>query len=212
MGSSSIYLEQVFTSLPSKLEERFPYFVHAAKDPNVATLVPSSQHLCQALCKKIDFRRVRTVFELGAGEGVITRCLLQKLSADARLYAFETNGALLDLLQRRTLDYRIIPLQEDAFNLGKIAQAKNIHPDLIISGIPFSFFTDEKIKNFIIDALAAIHPQGTFILYQTWLPPFWTLSRCRKLIRSGFVEKSVENVYRNFPPLRIIEAKPRINY
>ena len=51
-----------------------------------ASMFPSSRYLANALTRPIDFRRARTVVELGPGTGAVTNEILKRMRPDAKLF------------------------------------------------------------------------------------------------------------------------------
>ena len=69
----------------------------AASDfQSIASIAPSSRHLARAMLEGLPIDHARTVVELGAGTGAITRVLLEKLPSHATLLAFEINPDLIN--------------------------------------------------------------------------------------------------------------------
>src|SRR6476646_11158879 len=63
-----------------------------------ASMSPSSRYLANALTKPIDFRRARTVVELGPGTGAVTNEILKRMRPDAKLFAVDINETFIDHL------------------------------------------------------------------------------------------------------------------
>src|ERR1700676_5569628 len=59
-----------------------------------ASMFPSSRYLANALTKPIDFRRARTVVELGPGTGAVTNEILKRMLRDAHLLPADLNQTL----------------------------------------------------------------------------------------------------------------------
>src|ERR1700709_1613141 len=75
-----------------------------------ASMFPSSRYLANALTRPIDFRRARTVLELGPGTGAVTNEILKRLRPDATLFAIDINPTFIDHLRATCHDPRLIPL------------------------------------------------------------------------------------------------------
>lgn len=56
------------------------------------TVAPSSRAMIKSLLAKFEFSKARCVVELGPGNGCITRELLRRLPADAKLICLELNN------------------------------------------------------------------------------------------------------------------------
>lgn len=66
-------------------------FVHQfIRNPRkVGSITPSSMALCESMAGCVDWSQVRNIAELGAGDGVLTRVLLDNMSSAATLDVFE---------------------------------------------------------------------------------------------------------------------------
>ena len=63
--------------------------------------IPTSPFLAQTLVRPLPIDNARRVVELGAGKGMITQLLLNRMPADSRLIAIEIDPELAQHLQRR---------------------------------------------------------------------------------------------------------------
>ncbi|MCK8302754.1 methyltransferase, partial [Erwinia amylovora] len=61
-----------------------------AEPRNTGTVAPSSRSLCETKTDAVDWQHCLRVAEVGAGEGVLTRPVLARMRADARLLTFES--------------------------------------------------------------------------------------------------------------------------
>jgi phospholipid N-methyltransferase len=188
---------------------QFAYLAGLLQDKYVASVAPSSQFLSEAICEEIDFDRVLTIVEFGAGEGSVTKALLERMRSDARLYAFETNEMLAALLRREVSDSRLMVIHDDAKNILQLTRSEGISPDVVVSGIPFSMFPFRTGSEILRNTAASINPAGKLLVYQAHIPPFRTTKRCRLQIAACFTESSTRRVYLNIPPLTVISARPR---
>src|SRR3974377_115511 len=66
-----------------------------------ASVCPSSPALSRRMAESIDFRRARTVVELGAGTGAVTREILGRLPRTGRLFAVDNNPRFVEHLTQR---------------------------------------------------------------------------------------------------------------
>ncbi len=85
-----------------------------------ASMFPSSRYLANALTKPIDFRRARTVVELGPGTGAVTNEILKRMRPDAKLFAVDINETFIDHLRSTCQDPRLIPLCGSATDLQSL--------------------------------------------------------------------------------------------
>lgn len=129
----------------------------------VGTITRSSSFLCKEIVKQIDFTPGQVLMELGAGDGMITKYLLDKMAADARLIAFEVNPVFCEEL-RRLDDKRLIVVDQDAARMHEILGALNISEvDHVISAIPFVIFPELVALRIIQAAFDHLVPSGKFV-------------------------------------------------
>lgn len=174
------------------------------KDKRVASVSPSSRFVVEKICAAIDFNTAKKICELGPADGVITKMLLKKLSADARLIVIEQNRQFAEEL-KTIADNRLTVVHDNAENLADILSELGIRKiDCCVSGIPFSqkkFIlpaVGQKIVTTIFNLLAA---DGSFIAYQLKSAVYKYMSK------SPF--RTIEKIRepRNIPPLTIYVAR-----
>lgn len=109
----------------------------------VGTLARSSKFVCREMVNQVDFSKVRNVVELGAGDGVITKHILRKMSQNSRLLTFEVNPLFCEKVNE-IKDKRMRVVQDSAEHLGKYLKEEGIEEiDCVISAIPFVSLPDE---------------------------------------------------------------------
>ena len=103
----------------------------------VGTVTRSSPALCKGAIKPIDFGPARHLVELGAGDGVITKHILDAMHPEARLMAFEVNPKFCDRL-RALNDSRLVVVEDSAERLKEHLDANEFAAvDAVVSAIPF---------------------------------------------------------------------------
>src|SRR3977135_4307340 len=70
----------------------------------VASIMPSSKALVKKVARKMDFTGPRIIAEYGPGEGVHSREIVRRMSADSQLLLFELDVAFSRDLQRQFAD------------------------------------------------------------------------------------------------------------
>jgi phospholipid N-methyltransferase len=169
------------------------------KDPNVASVVPTSKFGVRRICGHVDPSADRVVVEYGPGTGVITRELLARLSPGSRLIVIEQNKELAKILGEID-DPRLRVFHDDAANVREILQiADEAHVDYVISGIPFSFLTPDERRNLVQVTHDLLSPDGHFIVYQA-------KDMMKSYIRAAFLHIETDFEPLNFPPLFIFDA------
>lgn len=129
----------------------------------VGTITRSSSFLCKEIVKQIDFTPGQVILELGAGDGVITKYLLDKMAPDARLIAFEVNPVFCEEL-RRLDDKRLTVVDQDAARMHEILAALGIGKvHHVVSAIPFVIFPEAVALQIIQAAFDHLEASGKFI-------------------------------------------------
>lgn len=162
------------------------------KDRDVASITPTSQHCVKKVCSNIDFSKDFTLVEYGPGDGVFTRYLLERMSANSRLILIEANENFVAHLKETIQDSRV-----DVHNIlaGQVETALPEeligHVDYVLSGIPFSFLKNDRKISVLTATKNILKESGLFLAYQT----------------SGHLKKPVMEVFGNydtdFVPLNI---------
>ncbi len=134
----------------------------------VASIIPSSKALVDRVASKMDFSEPRVIAEYGPGEGVHTREIARRMSADSQLLLFELDAAFSrDLKRQFASDPRVHVINGDAATLPQELAARGIPScDYIVSGIPFSILDIHKKRALLQKTYDAVVPGGSFIIYQ----------------------------------------------
>ena len=134
----------------------------------VASIIPSSKALVKKVARKMDFSQPRIIAEYGPGEGVHTREIARRMSADSQLLLFELDAAFSRDLQRQFAnDPRVHVINGDAATLPEELRRRGIgHCDYILSGIPFSILPIKKKRALLEKTYEALADGGQFIIYQ----------------------------------------------
>jgi len=170
----------------------------------VASVVPSSRFLIKRLLHQVDWDGARTFVEYGPGVGNITGAILKRMHADAKLIVIETNPDFVEFLRRAYPDPRLEIVNRSAADVGDILKERSLGgADIIVSGIPFSQFTDQTRKTILDATNAALGPAGKFLVYQFTLTLTQYLSR-----HFGRVERDWEML--NVPPSVLFFCSPRL--
>ncbi len=134
----------------------------------VASIVPSSKALVKRVARKMDFTHPRVIAEYGPGEGVHSREIARRMSADSQLLLFELDAAFARDLERQFADDpRVHVVHGDAAKLPEELKRLGIaHCDYILSGIPFSILEIKKKRALLEKTYEALADGGRFIIYQ----------------------------------------------
>lgn len=169
------------------------------RDPRVASVRPTSPPAVARICQALDFFRPLTLIELGPGNGAFTHYLLSRMSRDSRLLAIELNQQFAAAF-RAINDARLTVANDSAERLTAIVTRENFpSADVVISGIPFSFFSGERQQAIMRQVKSALKPGGVFIVYQV-------SSQVGSHLRIVFSRVEQFRVWRNLPPLTVYYA------
>ncbi len=171
----------------------------------VGTFVESSPALVRRLLDGVAWQGCRTVVELGPGTGAVTRALLARLPAEARLLAVETNADFVAALRRTIRDPRLTVVHGSAADLRAHLRAHGLgRVDAAISGIPFSTMP-EALRGAVLDAVRdALSADGRLLVYQH-------SNRVLPLLRDRFAQVLGETEWRNLLPMRLFRCERPIH-
>ena len=161
------------------------------------TITRSSPALCKAAIERIDFERARVIIELGAGDGVITRHILDKLHPDGIVIAFEVAKDLCDDM-RAFNDSRLIVAEDSAEKIPEYLQEAGVEmADYIVSAIPFAVMPPELGKRIVTAAHDYLRPGGVYSQIHYSL-------KTRDYYREAFGNVETQWVPFNLPPAFVL--------
>jgi phospholipid N-methyltransferase len=174
----------------------------------VASIIPSSRTLVQKVAGKMDFGVPRVVVEFGAGEGVHTREIARRMSADSKLIVFELDPELATHLQEQFRhDPRVTVLNENALEIAQVLTSRGLKADYVVSGIPFSILDKELKKQLLQRVHDSLAPasHAAFIIYQV-TNELRTNGHC-----DHFARAESEYCLRNIPPMFVAKFYRTLN-
>lgn len=181
-------------------DSAFSYLSAFLMDKGVTAIMPSTKFLVERVLKAMDLEDAGTIIEFGPAEGVMTRRILHGMPEDGALLAIELNANFLKAV-KRIRDPRLRVVQGDAQDVVRIAARHGLpKADVVVSGIPFSFF-DLEGRHRLLDAIhAVLKPSGRFVAYQvtTHLIP---------ILKEHFKHIDSYLELRNLPPHFVFTAK-----
>ncbi|MFT4269541.1 MAG: methyltransferase domain-containing protein [Pantoea sp.] len=135
-------------------------FVHQfIRNPRkMGSITPSSAALCRTMTDAVNWDRSLRIAELGAGDGVLTRQILQRMSPQAQLDVFEISPELVKTLRALPDDRMQVRACSAEYLSGEY--------DAIFSGLPLLSLpvtTRDAILQAVHDALG---PRGVFVQFQ----------------------------------------------
>lgn len=168
-------------------------------DKDVASVTPTSRFCIRTVCKPIDFTKDIKIVEYGAGAGVFSKYVLDRMTPGSELFLFETNELLykklLEISDKRVHFFRrsveqVSDLLDDEI-IGSI--------DYIISGIPFSFLNEHQKDSILAQSKEILKPGGKFLAYQT-------SGHLKEPLSKTFGNVETEWEWRNIPPMTVYRA------
>jgi phosphatidylethanolamine/phosphatidyl-N-methylethanolamine N-methyltransferase len=176
-------------------------------------LFPSSRYLAKALIRPIDFRRARTIVELGPGTGAVTNAILKRLRPDGRLLAIDINPTFIDHLRAACRDSRLTLVCGCATDLRSLLALHGVGPvDAVVSSLGLTVM-DHRARTFIMRQIGAcLASCGTMTQYQYVGPldvPRFGFRRFdeARFLRRFFCDVSVGRVILNVPPALVFTCR-----
>ncbi|MDZ4858691.1 MAG: methyltransferase domain-containing protein, partial [Candidatus Hydrogenedentes bacterium] len=135
-----------------------------ANPGDVGSVTPSSKQLAAVVVETARVPQAKVVVEFGPGTGAITQALIPSLRPDATFFAMEINEDFVNLLRKQ---YPSATFHHDsAENTQKYLKKAGVeYCDAIVSGLPWTFFTEPLQENLLDAALHALRPGGLFATY-----------------------------------------------
>lgn len=181
--------------------KKLDFLKESLKDlKTVGTFTRSSKFLCKGMIKHIDFPTAKLIVELGAGDGVITRFILDEMHPDAKLLVFEVNERFCDEL-REIDDDRLIIAQDSAENIGShVARLGFDKVDAIISAIPFVALPKELGYSIVRECHRCMKKGGRYIQVHYSLVT-------KKLYETIFGNVDISWIPLNVPPAFVLVSE-----
>ena len=174
------------------------FVLHTAKTGAVA---PSSEGLADLITETAGLHSASAVIEFGAGTGIFTEKILQKISDETRFFALEINPDFVKATRKRCPE--AVVYQDSAANAKKYLDELGINEcDCIICGLPWAAFSEE-LQNELLDTIIdVLKPGGKFLTFaylQGLLLPAGMRFKKKLSTRFNSVTKT-RTIWLNFPP------------
>ena len=178
---------------PSSMN-RFKYFIKGVKDfKTKGTIAPTSKYTSKRMLRNIDFSKADLLVELGAGDGSITRRILEQMHPNAKLYSFEIDPKFCEFLAKID-DPRLHIINDSAEFLTDYLKKWGVEKvDSFVSGIPFVMLPDALGDNILQQAKDALHEDGRFVQFHYSTIP-------KKRYKRIFDAIEIKLEVRNLPP------------
>lgn len=167
----------------------------------LGAIAPSSKAVARLAASIVPTTPGAVVVELGAGGGVISDAIRDRLPPGGRQLAVEVNEGMVDHLRRSRPWLEVI--SGDAGDLGKLLREAGLsQADAIVSSLPWTLFEEAQQKRVLEEIAASIVPGGSFSTITTLtVMPFQRFRNFRGLMNSTFATvATLGPIWRNIPP------------
>ncbi len=173
--------------------KKIDFFIESIKTmKSSGTVIQSGTALCKAMTKDIRASH-KMIVEIGAGDGAITKHILQNMASDAILLSFEINESHFQKLSN-IKDSRFIPICDSAEKMDKyLKKYDKEEADIIISALPFLVLPTELTMSILTVGMNVLKEKGLFV-------QFHYSNRLKHLYKSLFESVKTEFVLLNAPP------------
>ncbi len=181
---------------------RFQYLLQFFRDPKVAAVGPTSKKVVEEVCRSTVEDRDLDVLELGPGDGVITRCLLDRLSQGSRIMAVESNPRFCHELEALE-DPRLTVVEGKGQDFRDRMEKEGFKAfDRVVSGIPSSMLSHQERFQLMMDLHRMSREGGRTVIYQ--------LSPLMKRYLKNFMEfEDMEIRMNGILPMFIMKGRKR---
>ncbi len=162
----------------------------------IGAIVPSSRWIIEGVIKRLP-TPLNTIVEYGCGTGTITRELLPLLPQHGKLIGFELHPDFAKGLESIT-DPRFQLKHGNVVHLSQHLREETPQGvDVAISGIPFTFHSEEELHTIFKNTHAGLRTGGRFIVYQVSV-------KWRRYFEQYFGNVQIDFEPRNIPPYFIL--------
>ena len=171
------------------------------KPLRVGTMCSSSQTFAKQLVSWIEWEQARSIIEYGPGTGAFTKEILPCLRKDSRFFAVELDRRLYKSFIKSYPEVKVY--NENAVEVEELCQKEGLDKvDAIISGLPWTCFSEQKQDALLEATLKVLKPRGQFatIAFTTgkFLPSGQKFAR--KLEKYFSEVSRSPTTWRNVPP------------
>jgi phosphatidylethanolamine/phosphatidyl-N-methylethanolamine N-methyltransferase len=195
---------------PGSLGRSMYFLGKFLRDPKrVASIVPSSRWLAEAMVRNLELEPGDVVLEYGPGTGSMTQVLDRKIGRGVRYLGIERDPGFFDVLTQRFPHLR--------FHRGSVEHVAQIlhldglpRPKAIISGLPFVSMRPAVMRSILEATRNVLRKDGVFRTF-TYVNayPMPGARRLRELMAELFGEfTSSRPILRNVPPAIVLTGRP----
>jgi phospholipid N-methyltransferase len=160
------------------------------------SLFRSSKYLAEKLVKPLDSSKPINIIELGAGDGIITKHILNKINNVSKLHSFEINENFIFKLNK-IKDDRLVIHNACVSNLKNTFSENEI--DYVISSLPLANIKHDFKEELIQNIKHILKPEGLLIQYQYAKTDL-------KFLKYNFPKTNTSLCIQNLPPAFIYEC------
>lgn len=166
----------------------------------MGTIIQSGPSMCKKMIQHIHKEEDLIIVELGAGDGVITKYILEKMSPNAKLFVFEINPKLSETISKID-DRRMILINNGAQNMEiELKKYEITQVDTIISAIPFLVLPDELTQEILQLCKKMLKSGGYFVQMHY-------VKRISEMYKQIFGNVTISYVPLNIPPGYVFRSK-----
>ena len=112
----------------------------ALSSKQIGAIAPSSKFLAKNILKYVEFQENQVILEFGAGNGAITKHILNKLPSNSRLISLEINDTFLQHCQNRFANHNNFEIyNHSAIDFDMLLKKLSIEKiDYLISSLPLA--------------------------------------------------------------------------
>lgn len=158
----------------------------------IGSVTPSSTFLTKAMLKTVQWDKVESFVELGAGTGALTAPIRDRMKLGCKGLIIEQDRVMRRQLNQRFPELVFRPFAEELPNYLDEMGIKQV--DFIFSGLPFANFPPAQRSRVIAGVEKSLKPGGKFIAFQY------------SLQMRGELLKHFDSVHIQFVPLNIPPA------
>ncbi len=164
-------------------------------------VLPSSTNLAKLIIQHADLAAAKFVVEIGPGTGVFTEHIVNNIPNANNFFTIEINPDFVELMRAKYP--KITTYQDSAENILYLLQNHNqARCDRIISGLPWTAFTESMQESILEKIHQSLEPGGLFLTFA--YSPF-NLLKSGKIFREK-LEQKFDTVYKTKSVLNIPRA------
>jgi len=130
----------------------------------IGAIAPSSAELAKAMLDGLDLSGARAVLEYGPGTGTITDQIRKHIAPQTKLAAIEVNSRMAVLFKERHPD--VLLFEDSVANARVICDYAGFDSvDCIVSGLPWSAFSEIMQVRFLEEMMRVLKPGGYFVTF-----------------------------------------------